>query len=87
MDQRNFSNGQDIPLGLGMAMAQNPKAMEYFSKLDSKGKQQIINATHNIHSKSQMHRFVDNMAHSSTDRIKETAVTDSPEDPYNGIYL
>ncbi len=82
MDQRNFSNGQDIPLGLGMAMAQNPKAMEYFAKLDSSGKQQIINATHNIHSKSQMNEFVNNIAN-----FKDTAITDSPEDPYNGIYL
>lgn len=82
MDKRKFTNGQDIPLGLSMAMAQNPKAMDYFSHLDSAGKQQIINATHNIHSKMQMQELVNSMAN-----FNEDAVTDSPEDPYNGIYL
>ena len=82
MDKRNFSNGQDIPLGLGMAMAQNPKAMEYFSKLDSNGKQRIINATHSIHSREQMHSFVDNMAHIPADHV-----ADFPFDTNNGVFL
>ena len=82
MDKRNFTNGQDIPLGLGMAMAQNSKAMDYFAHLDSAGKQQIINQAHNVRSKKEMQAFVNNMAD-----FNETAVTDSPKDPYNGICL
>ncbi len=82
MDKRNFVNGQDIPLGLGMAMAMNTKAMDYFAHLDSAGKQKIIDRTHNIHSKREMQEFVDNMAD-----FHETKITDSPKDPYNGIYL
>ncbi|MGN0602248.1 MAG: hypothetical protein ACI4I7_06025 [Oscillospiraceae bacterium] len=82
MDKRNFVNGEDIPMGLGMAMAQNVNAMDYFSHLDAAGKQQIINQSHNVHSKKEMQEFVNNMA-----KFHETAITDSPEDPYNGIYL
>lgn len=82
MDKRNFTNGQDIPLGLSMAMAQNPQAMDYFSHLDAAGKQQIINATHNVHSKAEMQELVNNMSNSD-----ENNVTNSPNDPYNGICL
>lgn len=82
MDKRNFVNGQDIPLGLGMAMAQNTDAMNYFAKLDESGKQRIIDHAHTVNSKREMQNFVNNMAHWNEPRI-----TDSPEDPYNGIYL
>lgn len=82
MDKRNFTNGQEIPMGLGMAMAQNIDAMNYFANLDDAGKQQIIEHAHNVHSKREMQAFVNNMAN-----FKETSITDSPEDPYNGIYL
>lgn len=82
MNKRNLSNGQELPLGLGMAMAQNTKAMDYFSHLDTAGKQQIINQAHNVHSKKEMQEFVNNLAN-----YQETAITDSPEDPYNGICL
>lgn len=82
MDKRNFTNGQDIPLGLGMAMAMNTKAMDYFSSLDATGKQQIINQVQNVHSKREMQDFVNNMAN-----LHETKITDSQSDPYNGIYL
>ena len=82
MDKRNFANGEEIPLGLGMAMAQNQAAMDYFSHLDNAGKQQIINHCHSIHSKKEMQEYVNSFGN-----FNETAITDSPEDPYNGIYM
>lgn len=84
MDKRSFINGQDIPVGLGMAMAQNPKAMDYFAKLDSNGKQHIINAVHGINSKSQMQQFVDDMAHSAVDIMEKTQANGISKDLYHG---
>jgi len=48
-----------MPIGLGMALAQNPKAMEKFSALSEDKKQEIINGTHSISSREEMHRYVD----------------------------
>lgn len=59
----DFSHGQDIPLGLSMALAQNPKAIDYFGTLDGSHKQQVINCAHHIRTKSQMHQLVDSLAH------------------------
>lgn len=61
MDKRNYSNGLDLPLGLSMAMAQNPAAMDYFTSLSAEQKQTIIGNTHNIHSKKEMQQFVNDM--------------------------
>jgi len=38
----NFINGDGIPLGLGMALAQNNRAMEIFSGLNQTERQGII---------------------------------------------
>lgn len=65
MDKRNYSNGLDMPLGLAMAMAQNPLAMDYFTRLSSDQKEQLISSTHSVRSKEEMHQLVDNMAEGS----------------------
>ena len=61
----NTKNGGDkmeqLPLGLGMALAQNQDAMEYFAKLPQEKKDEIINHTHSIQSKQEMHSFVQNL--------------------------
>ena len=41
----------ELPLGLGMALLQNPSAMEQFSKLNEQERQKIIHGTHAITSK------------------------------------
>lgn len=53
---------EDMPLGLGMALAQNTEAMKKFSNLSEKEKQIIIEGTHSISSKTEMHRYVNNIA-------------------------
>ena len=63
INNQNFSTGQDIPLGLSMAMAQNPNALNYFANLSPKQKQSIIDNAHEIRSKAEMKQFVDSMAH------------------------
>ena len=52
----------DIPLGLGMALSQNIGAMEYFAALPEEQKQAVIQATHQIHSKQEMHDFVQKLS-------------------------
>ncbi len=73
MDKRSYSNGMDIPLGLSMAMAQNPLAMSYFTALSPRQKQQLIGMAENVHSKEEMNRLVSSVAE------------DFPNDP-NGAY-
>ncbi len=62
MDTNNYTNGDGIPLGFGMALAQNAKAMEYFSSLSESERQSIIAKIHNINSKSEMQSFVAKLA-------------------------
>lgn len=49
----------EMPVGLGMALAQRPEAMEKFSSLSEDKKQEIINGTHSVKSKAQMQQYVD----------------------------
>ncbi len=49
----------EIPVGLGMALALRPDAMEKFATLSDTEKQKIINGTHLVSSKEEMRRYVD----------------------------
>ena len=49
----------EMPLGLGMALAQRTEAMEKFSALSDAKKQEIINGTHAIASKREMQQYVE----------------------------
>ncbi|MCI9410285.1 MAG: hypothetical protein HFJ89_10810 [Oscillospiraceae bacterium] len=51
----------EMPVGFGMALAMNPKAMEKFASLPQNEKQKIINGTHNVSSKSEMKQYVENI--------------------------
>lgn len=53
-----FSEPPEIPLGLGMALASNPYAMNNFSALTNEQKQAVIDRTHEIDSKKEMEAFV-----------------------------
>ncbi len=57
----NYTNSTEIPMGLGMALAQNVTAMNYFSSLPQEKKQQVINRTHQIKSKQEMHSYVNSL--------------------------
>ena len=65
MDKRNYSNGLELPLGLAMAMAQNPQAMERFASLTPRQKEQLISNAHNTHSKGEMQSLVESLNDSS----------------------
>ncbi len=53
---------QDIPIGLTFALAENPEALKYFVSLSEEQKQQILEQSHKIHSKSEMQAFAGNFA-------------------------
>ena len=48
MKKQLFAHGQELPLGLSMALAQVPAAYAYFAKLDPLQRQQIIDSAHCI---------------------------------------
>ena len=48
MKNNSFAHGQELPLGLSMALAQVPAAYAYFAKLDPLQRQQIIDSAHCI---------------------------------------
>ncbi len=51
----------EIPIGFGMALAQNPEAMQKFAMLSEEEKQQIIAGTHSVKSKEKMHSYVNKL--------------------------
>lgn len=51
----------EIPMGFGMALAQDTKAMEIFSNLSDNEKQEIIDGTHSVKSKAEMKNYVGNL--------------------------
>ncbi|MBQ5331663.1 MAG: hypothetical protein J6K92_00155 [Oscillospiraceae bacterium] len=59
----NFVNGKDIPMGFGMALAQNSKAMTRFSAMTEEQRREIISGTHGIKSKNEMKLYVEKIAH------------------------
>ncbi len=48
----------EMPVGFSMALAQNPDAMQKFAQLSEDKKQQIINGTHSVRSRQEMHEYV-----------------------------
>lgn len=51
----------EMPVGFGMALAMNPRAMEKFASLPQNEKQKIISGTHNVSSKYEMKQYVENI--------------------------
>lgn len=60
---KKYSNGAEIPVGLGLALEQY-NAMEHFFSLPAQKQQQIIEGTHTIQSKKDMQRYVQSIVES-----------------------
>lgn len=52
----------DIPMGFGMALAENMPAMRNFSLLTDEQQRRIIDGTHSIMSKEEMRAYVQKLA-------------------------
>ncbi len=51
----------ELPLGFGMALAQNEQAMKNFENLSADEKQAIIDKTHEVKSKKEMKSLVNSL--------------------------
>ena len=54
-------NGPGVPLGFGMALAQNPTAMDVFSALSEEQRQQVLEKSRRIRSREEMRSYVDSL--------------------------
>lgn len=61
MENKSLMKGE-IPLGLGMALAQNSTALMKFASLSEQQQQQMIQHTHSIQSKEEMQAYVNHLA-------------------------
>ncbi len=61
----NVIKSGNVPLGFGMALSQNLTAMNRFAALSPQKQKAVIDGTHNITSKSQMQRYVNDLAEMS----------------------
>ncbi len=52
----------DLPMGFGMALLQNPRAMQRFYQMSRTQRQALVARTHSIQSKPEMKAFVDQLA-------------------------
>jgi len=52
-----------VPMGFGMALAQNPQALERFSMLSEEQQRRVLDGTHAVDSKEAMRAYVDKLAH------------------------
>lgn len=55
----------ELPLGFGMALAQNETAMERFEQLSDDEKEKIIEKTHNVSSRIEMQSLVNDLLKNS----------------------
>lgn len=61
-----MKDGQDLPLGLSMALAQNTPAMQVFSNMTEEEQQEVINHTHQVSSRNEMRQYVQSLAERSS---------------------
>ena len=48
----------EMPVGFAMALAMNPDAMQKFAELSEDQKRAVIEGTHSVKSRDEMHRYV-----------------------------
>lgn len=51
----------EMPVGFAMALSMNPDAMQKFSVMSEEKKKEIIEGTHKVKSKAEMHNYVDSI--------------------------
>lgn len=64
--------GNELPLGFGMALAQNETAMKKFESLTESEKQSVLQQAHHVNSKREMQQLVSGIAaHGTYSEINE----------------
>lgn len=59
--KQNFVNGEGVPLGFGMALAQNPEAMDVFASMTAGQRKAVLDKTRAIRSREEMRSYVDSL--------------------------
>ena len=54
-----------VPIGFGMALAQNTAAMNRYAHLTEQQKQDILNKAHNVRSEMEMYTLVASLANNT----------------------
>ncbi|NCC15590.1 MAG: hypothetical protein EOM28_04475 [Clostridia bacterium] len=54
-------NDKEIPIGLGMALAQNMDAMQAFASMDERNRSHVIERSHHAQSKNDMQSIVNDL--------------------------
>ncbi len=57
----NYVDNPEIPMGLSMALTKDINALNHFASLIPNKQNEIIEGTHQIHSKQKMHQYVQNL--------------------------
>jgi hypothetical protein len=57
---------EEMPIGFSMALAMNPDAMQRFATLSEEQQKRIIEGTHAMTSKEDMHRYVNSLTNGTT---------------------
>jgi len=63
--EENTMDFAKVPIGFGMALAQNEKAMAAYAAMPHPQKQAFLNQAHNARSEAEMRRIVSNIASSA----------------------
>ena len=53
----------EMPVGFAMALAMNPDAMQKFATLNEEQKKRIIDGTHSVKSREEMHQYVNSLVY------------------------
>ena len=51
----------ELPMGLSMALAKNPVAMNYFNGLSPEEQKAFVEGTHQLHSAKEMRQYVNSL--------------------------
>lgn len=69
----------ELPLGFGMALAQNEAAMKRFESLSETEKQAVLAKTHSVRSKQEMRQLVDGLCTSGDTQVRPGNSLSGPE--------
>lgn len=61
-DKWNIGEGGDLPIGFGLSLAANSKAMNKFSQMSDEEKQRAVDGSKTQHSKADMEQYVDRLS-------------------------
>lgn len=56
-----------VPIGFGMVLAMNQRAMNAYAAMTEEQKQDILNKAHNVRSEREMHDLVASLARPTTE--------------------